>query len=160
MSLGIEVDHPANPRRLKACRALKPGIPPVRIGVVFGLIWCRPLQDLRASRASCSVMSDSPNASPTSIQTARPTSRSNVRRLLRILALVLVVLLLWFSAKIWTVVRAPVAQPSSLLVPEFLALKQRLDPTNKFRNELLDKYLRPREPYAVSSSTIASSTGQ
>jgi len=105
-------------------------------------------------------MSDSPNASPTSIQTARPTSRSNVRRLLRILALVLVVLLLWFSAKIWTVVRAPVAQPSSLLVPEFLALKQRLDPTNKFRNELLDKYLRPREPYAVSSSTIASSTGQ
>ena len=25
--------------------------------------------------------------------------------------------------------------------PEFLALKQRLDPTNKFRNELLDKYL-------------------
>ena len=24
---------------------------------------------------------------------------------------------------------------------EFLALKQRLDPTNKFRNELLDKYL-------------------
>jgi FAD/FMN-containing dehydrogenase len=44
--------------------------------------------------------------------------------------------------------------------PEFLALKQRLDPTNKFPNELLDKYLRPREPYAVSSSTIASSTGQ
>jgi FAD/FMN-containing dehydrogenase len=30
-------------------------------------------------------------------------------------------------------------------VPEFLALKQRLDPTNKFRNELLDKYLHPRE---------------
>lgn len=29
--------------------------------------------------------------------------------------------------------------------PEFLALKQRLDPTNKFRNELLDKYLRPSE---------------
>jgi FAD/FMN-containing dehydrogenase len=28
--------------------------------------------------------------------------------------------------------------------PEFLALKQRLDPTNKFRNELLDKYLHPR----------------
>jgi FAD/FMN-containing dehydrogenase len=26
--------------------------------------------------------------------------------------------------------------------PEFLALKQRLDPTNKFRNELIDKYLR------------------
>jgi len=28
--------------------------------------------------------------------------------------------------------------------PEFLALKQRFDPTNKFRNELLDKYLHPR----------------
>ena len=28
--------------------------------------------------------------------------------------------------------------------PEFLALKRRLDPTNKFRNELLDKYLYPR----------------
>lgn len=28
--------------------------------------------------------------------------------------------------------------------PEFLALKRRLDPTNKFRNELLDKYLDPR----------------
>ncbi len=27
---------------------------------------------------------------------------------------------------------------------EFLALKRRLDPTNKFRNELLDKYLYPR----------------
>ena len=27
---------------------------------------------------------------------------------------------------------------------EFIALKQRLDPTNKFRNELLDKYLYPR----------------
>ena len=27
---------------------------------------------------------------------------------------------------------------------EFLALKRRLDPTNKFRNELLDKYLFPR----------------
>jgi len=27
---------------------------------------------------------------------------------------------------------------------EFLALKQRFDPTNKFRNELLDKYLHPR----------------
>lgn len=26
---------------------------------------------------------------------------------------------------------------------EFVALKRRLDPTNKFRNELLDKYLRP-----------------
>ena len=26
---------------------------------------------------------------------------------------------------------------------EFLALKRRLDPTNKFRNELLDKYLHP-----------------
>ena len=25
---------------------------------------------------------------------------------------------------------------------EFLALKQRLDPTNKFRNELIDKYLQ------------------
>lgn len=29
-------------------------------------------------------------------------------------------------------------------VPEFLALKQRLDPTNKFRNEMLDKYLHFR----------------
>jgi FAD/FMN-containing dehydrogenase len=29
--------------------------------------------------------------------------------------------------------------------PEFVALKQRLDPTNKFRSELLDKYLRPAE---------------
>ena len=29
--------------------------------------------------------------------------------------------------------------------PEFLALKQRLDPTNKFRNELLDRYLHPTE---------------
>lgn len=28
--------------------------------------------------------------------------------------------------------------------PEFLALKQRLDPTNKFRSKLLDKYLHPR----------------
>ena len=28
--------------------------------------------------------------------------------------------------------------------PEFLALKLRLDPTNKFRNEMLDKYLHPR----------------
>lgn len=27
---------------------------------------------------------------------------------------------------------------------EFVALKRRLDPTNKFRNELLDKYLYPR----------------
>jgi FAD/FMN-containing dehydrogenase len=27
---------------------------------------------------------------------------------------------------------------------EFLALKQRLDPTNKFRNEFIDKYLYPR----------------
>jgi hypothetical protein len=27
---------------------------------------------------------------------------------------------------------------------EFVALKQRLDPTNKFRNQLLDKYLYPR----------------
>jgi len=27
--------------------------------------------------------------------------------------------------------------------PEFLALKQRLDPTNKFRNELIDRYLPP-----------------
>jgi len=27
---------------------------------------------------------------------------------------------------------------------EFIALKQRLDPTNKFRNQLLDKYLYPR----------------
>ena len=26
---------------------------------------------------------------------------------------------------------------------EFLTLKRRLDPTNKFRNELLDKYLHP-----------------
>ena len=26
---------------------------------------------------------------------------------------------------------------------EFFALKQRLDPTNKFRNQLLDKYYRP-----------------
>lgn len=29
--------------------------------------------------------------------------------------------------------------------PEFLALKRRLDPTNKFRNEMLDKYLRSSE---------------
>ena len=28
--------------------------------------------------------------------------------------------------------------------PEFIALKRRLDPTNKFRNSLLDKYLYPR----------------
>ena len=28
--------------------------------------------------------------------------------------------------------------------PEFLALKRRLDPTNKFRSKLLDKYLHPR----------------
>ena len=28
--------------------------------------------------------------------------------------------------------------------PEFVALKRRLDPTNKFRNSLLDKYLYPR----------------
>jgi len=27
---------------------------------------------------------------------------------------------------------------------EFVALKRRLDPANKFRNELLDKYLNPR----------------
>jgi hypothetical protein len=42
--------------------------------------------------------------------------RRNVRRLLRILALVFVVLLFWFSAKIWTLVRAPLAQQISPLL--------------------------------------------
>jgi hypothetical protein len=61
-------------------------------------------------------MADTSDASPTPVQPAPPMPRRNVRRLLRILALVFVVLLLWFSAKIWTVVRAPVAQQISPLL--------------------------------------------
>ena len=37
--------------------------------------------------------------------------------------------------------------------PEFLVLKQRLDRSNKFRNELLDKYLRP-QPTKNSIATL------
>jgi hypothetical protein len=61
-------------------------------------------------------MADTSDASPTPVQPAPPMPRRNVRRLLRILALVFVVLLLWFSAKIWTLVRAPVAQQISPLL--------------------------------------------
>jgi hypothetical protein len=61
-------------------------------------------------------MSNTDDASPTSVQARTPLPGRNQRRLPQILALVLVVLLLWFSEKIWTVVRAPVTQPVSPLV--------------------------------------------
>ena len=68
------------------------------------------------SRIETDVMSEDPAAPSTSPQTVRRWPSRNVRRILKIVAVLIVVFLLWFGVRTWSVVRAPVARELAPLV--------------------------------------------
>ena len=88
-------------------------------------------------------MPETPNSPLPLVQRAPLATRRRFRLLRRLGALLLVSFLIWFGAMTWSAVRITQFRRASPGANEFLALKRRLDPTNKFRNELLDNHSYP-----------------